>query len=99
MRSLLYVLTGCSLLLLAPLIGLSQPPAGGFDRQRGGGGGRGGMGGMGGFNFDPNEIFNRMSNGKEDWTRADSPNPQIFDRTAERIGGANGQITREQYVN
>src|SRR5436309_668541 len=100
MRSLLYVVTGCALLLLGPRVALTQPPAGGFDRQRGEGGGRRG-GGFGGFNRDPNEAFNRMTNGKDVWIRSEITDPMrqgFFDRIAQSVGATNGQITREQFA-
>ncbi len=58
-------------------------------------------GGGGGGSWDPNQIFNRLSNGKDVATRAeitDQSTLSMFDRTAERLGITNGQITREQFV-
>ncbi len=72
--------------------------------QEGGGwrgGGGGWRGGGGGWSLDPNEMFNRMSNGKDAVTRADITNPMMqgmFDRMMERMGNSTGQITRDQFV-
>jgi Ca2+-binding EF-hand superfamily protein len=51
--------------------------------------------------MDPNQIFNFMAGGKDVWVRSEITDPRqqmAFDRTAERMGVTNGQITREQYV-
>jgi Ca2+-binding EF-hand superfamily protein len=50
---------------------------------------------------DPNELFSRLSNGKEALIRTEISNPwgrQMFDRMAERLGITNGRITREQFI-
>src|SRR5262249_39610688 len=44
---------------------------------------------------------NQMSGGKDVWVRPDDSNPfgqTIFDRTAQRLGVTNGQISRQQFV-
>jgi Ca2+-binding EF-hand superfamily protein len=84
-------------LLLFPAICFAQPPGGGMFGQ--GGGGR--FGGGGGRGFDPNQLFNMMSNGKDVVSRADITNPgfqRMFDRFAEQAGVTNGQLTREQFA-
>jgi len=69
---------------------------GGF-RQRGGG-----MGGFGGGAFDPAQMFNSFTNGKDVWTQADANNnpwqQPIFARITQAMKITNGQITREQYT-
>jgi Ca2+-binding EF-hand superfamily protein len=109
MRMLRSLLLGFGVLAMAGLPAMSQapeggsPPAGGFPGGGGGGGfGRGGRGGGGGMrNMDPNELFNRFSNGKDVINRAElAPQQQFFfDRIAQRAGITGGTITREQFVN
>jgi Ca2+-binding EF-hand superfamily protein len=89
MRAKLFVLVGIAGLLAATTEALTQfpPPGGGFSRGKG--------------RMDPNEFFDRVANGKNVWSRAESTSPfaqAIFDRMAERLGITNGQITREQYM-
>jgi hypothetical protein len=51
--------------------------------------------------FDPNQFFNQMSGGKDVWVRPDDSNQfgqAMFDRTAQRLGVTNGQISRQQFV-
>src|SRR5262249_33792913 len=103
MRLKITLLIGVIGLLLASVPAFAQPPGGGGGR-RGGGPGGGGPGGGGGGRFfggDPNQMFDRLSGGKDVWTRADSDERQqfFFDRVAQGIGVTNGQITREQFVN
>ena len=73
-------------LLLAATSGMAQD-RGGFGR---------------GFrSVDPNEFFNMMANGKEVAVRAEITDPnmqRMFDRTAQRMGVTNGQITRAEYL-
>jgi Ca2+-binding EF-hand superfamily protein len=84
--------------------GVGGPPGGGGGgfRQRGGGGGWGG--GWGGGGFDPAQMFDRFTNGKDVWTRADAGNAGnpwavgMFDRIAQSMNITNGQITREQFT-
>jgi Ca2+-binding EF-hand superfamily protein len=82
-------------LLLVPEPGMSQgPPGQGGGRRWGGGGGGGSWG-------DPNQFFNQLANGKDVWVRAevtDQRQLMMFDRSAERLGITNGQITRDQFV-
>jgi Ca2+-binding EF-hand superfamily protein len=83
-------------LLLFATMSFAQGPGGGFGGFGGFGGGRGGGGG-----FDPNQLFDRMSNGKDVVSRADITNPfmqGMFDRFAQQAGVTNGQLTREQFV-
>src|ERR1043166_4942620 len=79
-----------------------QPPGGGGPGGFGGGapgGGFGGMGRGGMGSFDPDQIFNMISGGKDVIVRDQlDPNMQrMFDRMAQRAGITNGQLTREQY--
>jgi Ca2+-binding EF-hand superfamily protein len=86
-----------SILFFLPVVCFAQPPGGGMFGP--GGGGR--WGGGGGRGFDPNQLFNMMSNGKDVVSRADISNPRfqgMFDRFAEQAGVTNGQLTREQFV-
>src|SRR5262249_40976533 len=100
MRLRHYLLVGALAVTLAPSMGLTQfgDAPGGFGR----GGRRGRGGGMGGAGrTDPNEMFNRMANGKEVVTRADVTNPFLqgmFDRMTQSLGVTNGQLTRQQFV-
>jgi hypothetical protein len=58
------------------------------------------MQGMGGNNFDPNQIFNWLSGGKDVIVRAQLADPmqqRIYDRMAQRMGNP-PQITRQQYM-
>jgi hypothetical protein len=90
------VLSACVALGLAASLGVAQPPPDGR------GGGRGGFGGgRGGFGGDPNQMFDRFSGGKDVIRRADLTDPgqqMMFDRLADRLKIANGEITREQFV-
>jgi Ca2+-binding EF-hand superfamily protein len=84
-------------LLVCNNLVLAQEGGGGW--RAGGGGGWRGAGG--GWSMDPNEMFNRMSNGKDTITRAEITNPMMqgmFDRMMERMGNSTGQITRDQFV-
>jgi hypothetical protein len=108
MRIKLFLLIGALALLFGPSEGLTQvgPPAGGGGAPAGGGGpggfggGRpGGFGGGGMAQMDPNQVFNFMAGGKDVWVRPDDAMGQaMFDRTAQRMGVSNGQITRQQFV-
>jgi hypothetical protein len=108
MRTRLFLIAGLAVLLLGPAEAWTQFPGGGMGGDRGTGRDRGGRGGWGGDrfgggrgNFDPNEMFNRMANGKEVWVRSEITNPwgqQMFDMMAQRVGATDGQITRQQYV-
>jgi hypothetical protein len=78
--------------------------AGGAGGMRGGmvGGPTGLPGGPGGFGpggFDPNRVFDTLSNGKDVINRADlDPNRlELFDRYAQRMGITGGRITRQQF--
>jgi Ca2+-binding EF-hand superfamily protein len=95
MRVAPVLLMGTAALFLGLAECLAQPPG-----ENGFGGGRGGRGFSSGY--DPNESFNRLSNGKDVWSRADISDPsqqRYFDSMAERLGVSNSQITREQYLN
>ncbi len=79
------------------------PGGGGFP----GGGGRGGRGGPGGFGggqgFDPAQIFDQFSGGKNAISRDDiDPNNRMalrmFDRVTQTLNITNNQITRDQFV-
>jgi hypothetical protein len=105
MRVRLFLVIGALALLFGPTEGLTQfgPPGGGGGAPQGpggfGGGRQGGFGGMG--QMDPSQIFNFMSGGKDIWVRPDDSNPagqSMFDRTAQRMGVTNGQITRQQFA-
>lgn len=96
-----------AVLLLIPELGWTQGPGGGPSQGPGDGGfrqrgGRGGFGGGGGF--DPAQMFNGFTNGKDIWTQADannSTNPfaaRMFERIAQSTNVTNGQITREQFT-
>jgi Ca2+-binding EF-hand superfamily protein len=86
---------GCAVLILASAVLQAQPPDGrsrgfgGYDSMRSRGGDR-----------DPNEFFNRLSNGKDVINRADmDPRFQfMFDRMAQSLGLTNPtQLTRDQF--
>jgi len=110
MRMTLFLVIGALALVFGPTEGLTQvgPPGGGGGAPGGAppgsggfGGGRGGMGGGGMGQFDPNQFFNQMSGGKDVWVRPDDSNQfgqAMFDRTAQRLGVTNGQISRQQFV-
>lgn len=103
MRTLRSLLLGFGVLASLGLPAMAQPPEGGPPPGGGfpgGGGGRGGGGGGGFRNMDPNEAFNRFSNGKDVIVRSelDPPRQMWFDRMAQRMGVTNGQITREQFI-
>lgn len=79
--------------LVLPGMALAQ-----FDPARGGSPDRGGR-----FRFmtDPDQVFNFLSGGKDVISRADLTDPwrqRLFDRLAESMGIADGQITRDQYI-
>jgi hypothetical protein len=92
--------------LIIPSLAFSQPPAG----SEGGNGGRdipgagrndGRDGGGRRFGGDPNQFFDRLSNGKDVINRSENTDPgmqMMFDRMAERLGVTNGQITRAQFT-
>lgn len=74
---------------------------GGFGGPGGGGPGGGGPGGGGRGMGDPNEMFNRMANGKEVLVRSEISNEfmqRMFDRIAGQVGVTNGVITRQQFT-
>src|SRR6516225_1370934 len=96
MRTTFYVLLGLAALSLGPMQAFSQFP------QQGGGGGFGGGGrGFGGGRWDPNQMFDRMANGKDVLVRSELTDPRsqgMFDRWAGRLGVTDGRITREQFT-
>jgi Ca2+-binding EF-hand superfamily protein len=50
--------------------------------------------------FDPDQIFDRYSGGKSIWVRSEITDPRwlrLFDRVAQQLGIAGGQITRGQF--
>lgn len=89
---------------LAVLIGLllTLPVQAQFDRRGGGApGGPGGGGPSRGMMGDPNEMFNRMANGKEVLVRSEISNEfmqRMFDRIAGQLGVTNGTISRQQFT-
>ncbi len=92
-------LASVTMVLLLPAICWAQPPGGDMGLQRGSGRRGGGRGGRGGF--DPNQLFDRISSGKDVITRAGITNPQMqsmFDRFAQQAGVTNGQMTRQQFL-
>ncbi len=94
MRMKVYLAIGLTILFLAPLPGLTQ-------FQGGGGGRSGGSRNAGGPRWDPNEMFNRMSNGKDVLVRSEITDPRTqnrFDQWAQQLNITNGQITREQFL-
>ena len=106
MRFKCFLLVTGLALLLGPAVAMSQfgggrqggfgGPPGGFGQGRGFGGRGGGFGSM-----DPNDRWNQYTGGKAVWKRSEITDPsmlQRFDRTAQRLGVTNGQITKEQYV-
>ncbi len=87
MRMTLCVTIVLTILFIAPMPGLTQLPGGGRNR--------------GGARWDPNEMFNRMANGKEVLVRSEITDPRMqagFDRWAQQLNITNGQITREQFL-
>ena len=69
--------------------------------QQGGFGGQFGGGGRGFGAMDPNAMWDQLTGGKPIWRRAEITDPNLlqrFDRTAQRLGITNGQITKDQYV-
>jgi Ca2+-binding EF-hand superfamily protein len=107
----LLLLVGVAVLILLPSIGWTQnpqPQSGGGQgpggmfggRGFGGPGGMGGGRGFGGGGFDPNQMFDMMSKGKDVVKRADlDPMTGMrFDRIAAGLGITNGQLTRQQYL-
>jgi Ca2+-binding EF-hand superfamily protein len=101
MRATLYLTLGLTALVLWSAPAPAQFPQGGGGRGGGGGGRGGGFGGGGGFRFDPNQMFDRMANGKSVLVRSELTDPRsqaMFDRWAQRLGVNNGQITREQFT-
>jgi EF hand len=114
----LFLALGGSLLLLGPAISLGQPggfPGGQPGGQPGGfpggqpGGRQGGQPGgrQGGRQFDPNMIFNMISQGKDTidvatyLPMAQMRDPNAADKINEfmqRMGITNGQLTRDQFA-
>jgi Ca2+-binding EF-hand superfamily protein len=93
MRSALLVVTFLAV-ILTPDLAFSQGPPNGGDGFRPRGGGRAG-------GWDPAQMFDRFSNGKDVWIRSENPDPRaqgFFDRVAEATNITNGQITREQFT-
>lgn len=77
------------------------PPTsqGGFPSAPGGFPSGGTPGGGMGFS-DPNDIFNRMSGGRDVVRRGDLTDPRmqyLFDAMASQLGATNGEITRQQF--
>ena len=89
--------------------GTGFPGGNGFGGNQGGGQGRnrGDGGGGGGGNFDPNTIFNRISNGADTIQidayiqmakRFDANAEERINSFVQRNGISNGQLTREQFA-
>ncbi len=106
MRFKCFLLVTGLAILLGPAIGMGQfgGQPGGYGGQPGGQGGFGAQfgGRGGGFGaMDPEARWAQMTSGKPVWKRSDITDPlllQRFDRTAQRLGVTNGQITKEQYI-
>src|SRR3954468_19048788 len=85
--------------LIGPPPGQSQPPRG-LDGGRGGDRGTGGRGmGGRGMMMDPEQMFERLSNGGSTMRIADMERGREFaEEWARGKGITNGQLTREQYL-
>src|SRR5262249_5424801 len=109
MRFKCFLLVTGLAVLFGPAIGMGQfgGQPGGYGAQPGGQPGFGGFGGQrggrgGGFGaMDPEALWDQVAGGKAVWKRSEITDPtlvQRFDRTAQRLGITNGQITKEQYT-
>jgi hypothetical protein len=94
MRTKIFLLAAALALVFGPSPALTQvgaPGDGGAVPARGGRSGR----------MDPTQVFDRLAAGKDVWMRSDVVDPgqlAMFDRTAQRLGITNGQITRQQFM-
>jgi Ca2+-binding EF-hand superfamily protein len=91
-----FALVGTTAFLFAPRPGRSQTGPSSWGGRRWGRRGDGG-----GWSSDPNDLFNRLSGGKDFAVRTQITDPSLlhfYDRVAQRTGNTTGQITRQQFV-